>query len=311
MKGKAGTAASGASVKLAGGHDMPMLGIGTWMLSGKACTDAVGTALRIGYRHIDTADYYRNHRDVAAAMKGYDRESIFLTTKVWFTDLSADGIDNACRRFLKEFDTDYIDLLLAHWPNDKVPIAQTMGAMENLAREGLVRSVGVSNFDERRLSAAISASNIPISSNQVEFHAHLYQKDLLSFCDSKGIAVTAYCPLGRGAMAKDSILAEIAARLGRTPSQVALRWLLQHGITVIPKSTSEAHMKENMDIFSWKLQKADMQAIDALGATDRLVNPAFTGSPFFDSVGAKIARIMPGGMINGKRGKGFFDKDKK
>lgn len=299
------------SVRLASGRDMPLLGLGTWMLSGKQCEDTVRSALELGYRHIDTADYYRNHRDVAAGMKGFARQDIFLTTKVWFTDLTAAGIQKACRRFLKELSTDYIDLLLAHWPNDKVPIGETMGAMEKLVEEGLVRSIGVSNFDERRLAGAMAISKVPISSNQVEFHAHLYQKELLSFCKSKDVAMTAYCPLGRGNMVSDSEIAGIAKSVSRTPAQVALRWLVQHGVTVIPKATSETHMKENMDIFSWKLNDADMIRIDDIGIRERLVNPSFTGARFFGFMPAAIANRIPRRLMKKPGGRGFFDKDKK
>ncbi len=268
--------------KLLSGYRMPMLGLGTWMLSGKRCTEAVKRALSLGYTHIDTADYYRNHADIAAGIAGHDRSELFITSKVWMTDISADGIDKACRRFLSELSTDYLDLLLIHWPNDDIPIAESMGAMERLEREGLVRSIGVSNFDEGRLSEAISACGLPVCVDQVEFHPRLYQKDLLGFCSERHVQVTAYSPLGRGEAASEPLVKDIARSLGKTPGQVALRWLVQHGVCAIPKATGEEHLRENIDVFSWKISDEDMKRIDALGAGRRIIDPAFGGKPFFD-----------------------------
>ena len=170
------------SIRLKSGHYMPMLGLGTWMLSGRTCTDIVRKALEMGYKHIDTADRYNNHAYVAEGMKGFDRGDIFLTTKVWRTDISRDDIVKSCDRFLSELGTDYLDLLLVHWPNDDIPITETMNAMGELVHSGKVRSIGVSNFNEGRLGEAVTASDVPIDANQVEFHAHLYQSELLGYC---------------------------------------------------------------------------------------------------------------------------------
>ena len=263
-------------VKLSSGHSMPLLGLGTWQLTGDTCTDAVRKALKMGYRHIDTAEIYGNHREVAAGIRDFDREKIFLTSKVWSSDLAEDSVVAACRRALSQLDTDYLDLYLIHWPNEKFPIEDTMAGMKKLVDEGLVRSLGISNFTPGQTEEAIEASDVPIVTNQVEFHPYLFQKEMLSFCEKNKMIVTAYCPVARGEVMDDAVLGEIAERHGKTPAQVSLRWLVQQGVAVIPKSTSEKHLKENMDIFGWKLSSEDMKSIGSIKKEKRLVTMRFS-----------------------------------
>jgi diketogulonate reductase-like aldo/keto reductase len=279
------------SVKLASGHRMPLLGLGTWQLSGDECLNAVKKALNLGYTHIDTAEIYGNHREVGEAIKGHDRSELFITSKVWRSDMTTDGMTNACEKALKEIGTEYLDLYLIHWPNDGIPIEETMKGFKKLVDDGKMRSIGVSNFDEKDTEGALKASEVPVSVNQVEFHPYLYQRSLLEYCKKKDIVVTAYCPVARGHLTEDKLLTEIAKNHDKTPGQVSLRWLIQHGLVVIPKSTGP-HLRENKGIFGWRLAEKEMDAIDSIKRHERIVNPTFTDIPFFDRVPKGVIKVM-------------------
>jgi diketogulonate reductase-like aldo/keto reductase len=294
------------TLRMKSGHEIPVLGMGTWNASGDALEKSLRAALEMGYRHIDTADWYRNHSEIGNVIRDIDRSELFITTKVHRADLAYGNVLRVCEKALNELSTEYIDLYLLHWPNDDIPIAETMKAMKRLVDEGKVRSVGVSNFNIRRTTEAIEASEVPVSVNQVEFHAHLYQKELLEFCRKKGVIVTAYCPVGRGTVLSDPVIKKIAAKAGRTPAQVALRWLAQHGLAVIPKSMNESHIKENMDIFGWELSSTDMESIDNIGVCQRLVNPVFLATPFFSRIPQRLLRRIPKKIKNMKADKNFF-----
>ncbi len=254
---------------------MPVLGLGTWRLTGEACVETVRTALKLGYRHIDTAEHYGNHRHVAEGIYDFERSSIFLTTKLWRDYLHREQVRSECERALKELDTDYIDLYLIHWPNKEVPISETLEAMQKLRDDGMVRSIGVSNFTIKHLEEAME-TGIQISANQVEFHPHLYQKELLEFCRKAGIVITAYSPLAHGGIMKDPVLREIADSLHKTPAQVSLKWLLSKGTVAIPKASSEEHLRQNMDIFGWELSAEDIAKIDSIKTNERFNNPPYS-----------------------------------
>ncbi len=257
------------------GQKMPVLGLGTWLLSGQKCTQAVSQALELGYTHIDTAQAYGNHREIACALENADRKKIFITSKIWMTDFKADVVGPACNQILKDLGTDYLDLLLMHWPNKKVPMHKTLGAMNELAKQGKTRAAGVSNFTIAHLREALDSKAAKISVNQVEFHPLLYQRELLEFCKGKGISVTAYCPLGRQGDLRHRTINAIAEKNERTAAQVCLRWLVQKGLVVIPKASSEPHLKENMQIFDWELSEEDIEAIDSINRNKRVCNPPF------------------------------------
>lgn len=265
------------SFTLPTGRAMPALGLGTFKLTGDTCFQAVRTALALGYRHIDTAAMYGNHREVGRAINqafsdGVDRSELFITTKVSRDELAYDDVLAACDRALRELRLEYIDLYLIHWPNNDVPLEETFRAFQKLIETGKTRHVGVSNFTRSRLARAIAASDvripnpnpIPIACNQVEYHPYLNQEALLADCRPNGIVLTAYCPLARGKVITDKRLQRIAEAHGKSAAQVTLRWLVQKGIAVIPKASSEAHIRANMDIFDWELSAHEMKHIDAI-----------------------------------------------
>ncbi len=252
------------AVKLTSGYWIPALGLGTWHLRGEECVTAMRTALGMGYKHIDTADMYGNQAEIGRAMAGYDRSDIFVTSKVWRDDLHYDDVVRVGEAILRDLQTDYLDLLLIHWPNRSVPLRETFGALEQLVEQGRVRSVGVSNFDVALLKAAIQATDLPLTNNQVEFHPLLRQQELLAFCKQHDITLTAYCPLGRGAVLSNEVIVNLAGEYGKSPAQVSLRWLIQQGTIVIPKAGSEDHMRENMAIFDFEISPDDTQVIDRI-----------------------------------------------
>jgi diketogulonate reductase-like aldo/keto reductase len=255
------------------GNKIPVLGLGTWQLTGENCRDIVKKALELDYRHIDTAEGYGNQSEIGKGIKNFERSKIFLTSKVWMNHLHYDDVINACNRTLKELNTDYLDLYLIHWPNPEVPLEETFGALEELVDDGKTKSVGVSNFSINLLKEALEVAEIPITVNQVEFHPYLYRKDLLEFCNKNRIVLTAYSPLGRGILFQDETIREIADKYRKTPAQICLRWGLQKGVVVIPKSGSEKHLKENFAIFDWNISQGDMERIDSLDRGESVLNP--------------------------------------
>ncbi|MGC9316717.1 MAG: aldo/keto reductase [Armatimonadota bacterium] len=263
------------SVELPSGNKMPTLGLGTWTLRGEEGLRTIRSALEMGYRHIDTADMYGNHDIVGQAIADYPRQELFVTSKVDAPDLHYDDVLLTCRKNLRELDTDYIDLYLIHWPNPDLPMKQTFDALRHLVEEGLIRDLGVSNFQQHRMEQALEIADHPIAVNQIELHPLLYQHDLIELCQDNGVAVTAYSPLARGRVYEDETLREIAEAHGRTPGQVSLRWLLQKGCIVIPRSKNEEHLRENMDIYGWSLSDEDVALIDAIEEQVRLIEPDF------------------------------------
>lgn len=259
---------------LPSGLAMPAMGLGTANLRGEEGLMAIEIALVLGYRHIDTADSYGNHDIVGRAIKGYERSELFITTKVPEDRLHYDEVIDACRANLRELDTDYIDLYLIHWPNPDVPMQQTFDALAQLKELGMIRDAGVSNFQRRRLRRALEITPIPIANNQVELHPFLYQDKLIDFCHEHHVTVTAYSPLARGKVFDDPTLRMIAADHGKTPAQVSLRWLLQKGCIVIPRSSDEQHLRENLDVFDWSLSATEVEAIDNIPEELRIANPA-------------------------------------
>lgn len=263
------------SLKMQSGHSVPALGLGTWQLTGRTCIEAVRTALKLGYNHIDTAEIYGNQKEIGRAITGAEREKLFITSKVWRDNLSYDDTIESAERTLKELGVSYLDLLLIHWPNRSIPVKETLQAFKELVDSDKVRSVGVSNFTIRHLQEALNVSGIPVSVNQVEFHPYLYQRELLDFCQRNNILLTAYSPLAQGKIFGDAIIAGIAKKNSRTPAQVCLSWALQKGAIVIPKASSAEHLKDNLGAFGWTLSADAEKELDALHSNYRVVDSGF------------------------------------
>jgi diketogulonate reductase-like aldo/keto reductase len=260
----------------ANGAEIPALGLGTWDLRGSVCEAQVAGALDMGYRHIDTAAMYDNEAEVGAGIRASSvpRDDIFLTTKVWPDDAADGDCQRSVEASLARFGLDYVDLILLHWPNPRVPVAETMGALGDVKRRGLARHIGVSNFNVELLREAVATSDEPVVVNQVEYHPFLDQSALLAECRGQGIALTAYSPLAKGRVFSDPVLREIASRHGKNAGQVALRWLVQQqGVAAIPRSGKRERVAEFFDIEDFALSGDEMQRIGALaGPGGRLVN---------------------------------------
>ena len=255
---------------------IPLLGFGTWQLTGAECVAGVEAALKMGYVHIDTADAYGNHADVAQGIKnsGVARPYIFITTKVWNTMHKHDDVIESGERFLKELEVDYIDLLLVHWPIHKVPVEETLKAMDELKRRGVVRAIGVSNFTQHHIEDALKAG-VEITNNQVEAHPTFNQKDLRAFCESENISVTAYSPLGHGEDLNNELMEELGEKYAKSPAQIALNWVMSRGMVAIPKSSNPERIKENFESMNFEMEEADLQRIDTMPQGERLVSPSF------------------------------------
>jgi diketogulonate reductase-like aldo/keto reductase len=250
----------------ANGAVIPILGLGTWALRGKTCARLVEQANRLGYRHIDTAQAYENERDVGEGVRasGIAREHVFVTTKVWWTHFESGELEHSVAESLARLKLGYVDLLLLHWPNSSVPIGETMAAIAKVQREGLAKHIGVSNFTVALLDEAVAASAEPIATNQFELHPYLDQSKLIAACRRHGIAVTAYSPIARGKVQGDEVLAQIGCAHKKSAAQVCLRFLVQQGIVVIPRTSKVERLTENFEIFDFELSDAEMTAIRGL-----------------------------------------------
>ena len=258
------------------GTIVPRLGFGTWMIEGSEATEAVRDALEIGYRQIDTARAYENEAEVGEgiAQSGVDRGEIFLTTKIFPGDFEPDALKAAAEDSLRSLKTDYLDLLLLHWPDDSVPLERTLQAMVELQEAGRIRHLGVSNFPAGRLAEALAQA--PVFCDQVEYHPFLGQDRLLELARANDVLVTTYSPLAHGRVPGDETLTEIGEAHGKTAGQVALRWLLdQPGMSPIPKASSHERRVENFEVFDFALSDAERERIDALPKNDRQIDPDF------------------------------------
>ena len=265
------------------GMQIPVLGFGTYQLTGDTCVDAVKKALAMGYRHIDTAQIYGNEAEVGQAISksGVPRDELFVTTKVWVENASAKGVKASTEESLKKLQLDHVNLLLLHWPVKDVPLEETLRALEAVQKLGMTRAIGVSNFTVALMKEAVENLKCAIACNQVEYHIQLSQKPVLDYASQHHIAVTAYCPLGRGQLLQDPVLKQMGQKHGKTPAQIALRWLIQQkNVTAIPKAANEKNGRDNLAIFDFELDASDLKAIDGLGKDQRLINPSF--APLWD-----------------------------
>jgi 2,5-diketo-D-gluconate reductase B len=259
------------------GAEIPAIGFGTSGM-GDVRAEHIATALKLGYRHIDTARKYGTEGVVGEGMRasGVPRTDIFLCTKVSHENLHAGDFARSVEQSLAALRVDYVDLLLVHWPEKNTPLAETMGALAKAKREGLTRHIGVANFNIALLDEAIRLCPEPLVTLQAECHPYLDQTRLIEACRRRGLVLTAYCPLGRGRLQGDPVLADIARRTGKTFAQVALRWLVQQKIiAAIPRSSNVTRIAENLDVFNFELSDDDMRRIGELNRADgRIANPA-------------------------------------
>ncbi|WP_375140455.1 aldo/keto reductase [Cohnella herbarum] len=259
-----------SAVELLNGVEMPRLGLGVWRaVDGQETEDAVSAALKAGYRHIDTASMYDNERGVGRAIRasGIPREQIFVTTKVWNNEQGYDNTLKAFKGSLERLDMSYADLYLVHWPVVG-KYKETYRAIEELYDQGLVRSIGVSNFNIHHLEDLMGSCRIKPMVNQVEMHPLHTQKKLFAFCRKEGIQLESWRPLMQGRLDLP-LLGDLAAKYGKTPAQIVLRWHLQLGAVTIPKSVKESRILENSDLYDFELEPEDVVAIDGLNRNHR------------------------------------------
>ncbi len=256
---------------------MPRLGLGTWPMKGAECTDAVVSALGLGYRHIDTAEMYGNEAEVGVGLArgGVPRGDIFLTTKIWHDKPNGDAIRRAFDGCMQRLATPYVDLLLIHWPSPALDLPDALRALVAIRAEGRAKAIGVSNFPPKLLERAIG-EGVGLAALQVEHHFLLDQSKLLGLCRANDMALTSYSPLGKGQAVGEAALGAIAAKHGASPAQVALAWLMaMPGVAAIPKAASAARQKENLGALALRLDAADLAALRALPKDRRFVNPGF------------------------------------
>lgn len=276
-----------ANVPFAEGNGVriPLLGLGTWDLRGRTCARVVEQALRLGYRHIDTAEMYDNEREVGEGLhaSGVKRDEFFITTKIWPAHFSPPALARAARECLGRLRLNDVDLLLLHWPNPQIPLAETLGALVKVKRDGLARHIGVSNFTVALIDEAVRLSGEPIACDQIECHPYLDQSKVIAACRRHGMAVVAYSPIARGNAHNDAVLAAIGERYGKTAAQISLRFLVQQNIVVIPRTSKVERLTENAAIFDFTLGDEDMAQIRSLAhRAGRLVDWAFSGQPKWD-----------------------------
>ncbi|KAK5650295.1 hypothetical protein RI129_001324 [Pyrocoelia pectoralis] len=294
-----------ATIKLKNGLEMPVFGLGTWNAHSDEITKAIEHAIDVGYRHFDCAFAYGNEKEIGIGIANkinegkIKREDIFVTNKLWNTFHSPHLVEGALKQSLQNFGFSYFDLYLMHWPVafkegkelfpagpdgamqcSNVNFLDTWKAMEKLVGQGLVKSIGISNFNKRQIETLLNVATIRPVMNQIECHPYLNQKDLIEFCKSKGIAITAYCPLGSPdrswakvddpKLFEEPILKELAKKHGKTIAQVALKYNVQRGCVTIPKSSKKSRIEENFDIFDFELSADDIACIDTLDCNLRV-----------------------------------------
>jgi 2,5-diketo-D-gluconate reductase B len=269
----------------ANGAKIPLLGLGTWELRGRPCARIVEQALRLGYRHVDTAEMYDNEREVGEGVhaSSVKRRDLFITTKIWPSHFAPRALERAARDCLVRLRLSEVDLLLLHWPNPQIPLAETLGALCKVKRDGLARHIGVSNFTVALIEEALQVVSEPLVCDQIECHPFLDQSKVTAACRDRGLAVVAYSPISRGNARNDEVLARIGAAHKKTAVQVCLRYLAQQDIVVIPRTSKLDRLSENAAIFDFALSDDEMTRIAALARRGgRMVDWAYSGTMNWD-----------------------------
>ncbi len=267
------------------GARIPLVGLGTWELRGRTCARIVEQALRLGYRHIDTAEMYDNEREVGEGLRasGVPRSEVFVVTKVWPSHFAPREFLRAAKESLVRLRLSEVDLLLLHWPNPQIPLSETLGALCRAKEGGQARHIGVSNFTVALIEEATKLSTEPLVCNQIEMHPFLDQSKVVAACRAHGMAVVAYSPIARGNAQNSEVLARIGEAHGKSAAQVSLRYLVQQQIAVIPRTSKLERLSENVAIFDFELTAEEMAEIAVLGGRDgRIVDWSFSGTPTWD-----------------------------
>ena len=255
------------------GLSIPSIGLGTWELRGRKCRRVVRKALEVGYRHIDTAAMYENESEVGSGIvdSGVDRKEVFLTTKINTIEVNNEGIVDAFHKSLSDLKTDYVDLLLIHWPTFSTNLGDMLEIMYGIKESQKARAIGVSNFNTTLLNECARLGFEDIYCNQVEYHPFLSQEILLKKMNEMDVIPVAYCPICRGDVAKDSVIIELSEKYNKTPAQVTLRWVVQQQSVAIPKSAKKRRLKENIDIYDFEIDDQDVDRIHSLERGQRLL----------------------------------------
>jgi len=252
------------TVELQSGDELPAVGVGTWDIGGDTVRESVRAGLDAGYGHVDTAEGYMNEAEIGEVLADYDRDDVWLTSKVLPKNLNYDSVIQSCEASLEKLGTDYLDLYLIHWPNPAISLRETMDAMATLHEAGKVKNVGVSNFSAYQLSCAQHVSDVPIAVNQIEFHPYLQRSDLVDYCRETDTVLEAAAPLARTEVFGDETVQDLAEKYDRPPAQVVLKWAVEQDVVPLPKSSSPDHVEGNLDLFDWEMDDADLARLDDL-----------------------------------------------
>src|SRR6201992_1925195 len=258
----------------ANGAKIPAIGLGTWELRGRSCARLVEQALRLGYRHIDTAQIYENEREVGEGLRssGVKRDEVFVTTKVWTTHFAPPDLERSTKESLVKLRMPEVDLLLLHCPNPHVPLAETLGALAHAKRLGLARHIGVSNFTVALIEEAVKACPEPLVCDQVEYHPYLDQAKVREACTANDLALVAYSPVAKGKIKNDSTLMRIGRDCRKSPAQICLRWLVQQNVVAIPRTSRIERLSENIGIFDFSLSDEEMGRVSGVGKAEGRAN---------------------------------------
>jgi diketogulonate reductase-like aldo/keto reductase len=270
----------------ANGAHIPAIGLGTWQLRDETCVEAIQAGIAAGYRHVDTAAMYENEEAVGEGLRAtrLGRDEVFVTTKVWYTEIGPGQLERSAESSLKRLGRDQVDLLLIHWPSADVPVREAVKALANAKKRGLARHIGISNFSPKRVEEAVAHCDEPLVTNQCEYHPYLNQDRVRGAGARHGLSFTSYSPLGRGDLINDAAVQDIARKHGKTAAQVILRWHVQQpGTIAIPRSSKPQRIAENFRVFDFALSVDEMRRLSGLARPDgRIVSPAWA-LPFDDA----------------------------